>query len=123
VSSANATEQFLRDYIKSVWSLEVLLHLAGQSDRAFTPEELVTNLRASTAVVASSCEALQIAGLVVAEDGGRVRYVPASADLAAAVDRLREEYAVRPDALRRIIVSTAAGGASAFADAFRLRRD
>lgn len=123
MSSANATEQFLRDYIKSVWSLEVLLHLASEPERAFTPEELVVSLRASNAIVQTSVDALQVAGLIVTDEKGQVRYSPAGADLRKAVEQVREEYAVRPDAVRRIIVSTATGGASAFADAFRLRKD
>ena len=37
--------------------------------------------------------------------------------------QLEKQYAVRPDAVRRAIVSTASSGSTAFADAFRLRKD
>ena len=51
------------------------------------------------------------------------KYSPASADL----DRLAREtdalYASKPDAVRRLIVSNAGLGLTAFADAFKLKRD
>ena len=43
--------------------------------------------------------------------------------VATCVDELESLYAVRPDAVRRAIVSTGSSGASAFADAFKLRKD
>lgn len=123
VPSAIDTEQFLRDNFKSVWSLELLLHLAREPDRSFLPSELVEVLRASQGIIEKGLAALVAAGLIVAEDDGGVRYTPASSDLRTLVERVRDEYAMRPDAVRRLIVSSAASGASAFADAFRLRKD
>jgi DNA-binding FadR family transcriptional regulator len=118
-----AIEQFLRDNIKSVWTLEVLLHLAAQPECSPTRRELVDNLRASKAIVDKSLVALIATGLVLVEEGDRVRYGPATADLRALVEKVREEYATRPDAIRRIIVSAAASSAAAFAEAFRLRKE
>lgn len=123
VPSAIDTEQFLRNNFKSVWSLELLLHLALEPERGFLPSELVEALRASHGIVDKSLAALVAAGIIVAEDDGKVRYAPASADLHTLVERVRDDYAMRPDAVRRVIVSGAASGASAFADAFRLRKD
>ncbi len=117
-------EQFLRDTFKSVWSLELLLHLAQEPGRSFLEGELVEALRSSKGIVEKSLAALVAAGLVVAENDGGVRYSPANPDLRSLVERVRDEYAMRPDAVRRVIVSGAArSGASAFADAFRLRKD
>ena len=121
--SAINTGQFLRDNFKSVWSLELLLHLASEPDRSFLPGELVEAMRASQGIVEKSVATLVAAGLVVAEDEGAVRFAPASSDLHALVEAVRDEYAMRPDAVRRVIVSGAVSGASAFADAFRLRKD
>lgn len=121
--SAIDTEQFLRDNFKSVWSLELLLYLAREPDRSFLPGELVEVLRASHGIVEKSVAALIAAGLIVLEDASGVRYAPASPDLRDLVTQVRDEYGSRPDAVRRVIVSGAASGASAFADAFRLRKD
>lgn len=121
--SAPDTEQFLRDYFKSIWSLELLLHLEREPERSFLPAELVEALRASHAIVEQSLAGLLAGGLIVAEDDGRVRYAPANPRLRGLVERVRDGYASRPDAVRRVIVSSVANGASAFADAFRLRKD
>ena len=117
------TGKFLRDNFKSVWALELLLQLERQPDRSFTPGDLVVALRASQGIVEKGLLSLVAAGLIVADEDGRVRYAPASPDLCTLVERVRDEYASRPDAVRRVIVSGAASGASAFADAFRLRKD
>lgn len=117
------TRQFLRDNFKSVWALELLLHIARESERSFTSGDLVEVLRASHAIVDQGLAGLVAAGLIVTEEDGRVRYIPASADLHALVESVKDEYALRPDAVRRVIVAGAASGASAFADAFRLRKD
>ena len=66
---------------------------------------------------------LLAAGLVVVEQDGSVRYGPASADLEALVDGVATFYAKSPDAVRRLIVAAANPGVSAFADAFRLRKE
>jgi hypothetical protein len=123
VPFAVETRQFLRDNFRSVWSLELLLHIARESDRSFTSGDLVGILRASPAIVDQGLVGLVAAGLVVTEDDGRVRYAPANPELHALVEGVKDEYALRPDAVRRVIVAGAASGASAFADAFRLRKD
>ena len=81
----------------------------------------MAGLRASDSIVAQSVESLVAAGLVATEADGRARYLPASADL----DRRAGEafYAKSPDAVRRLIVMSANEGLTAFADAFRLRKD
>jgi hypothetical protein len=49
--------------------------------------------------------------------------MPVSDEVAAVVDQAEALYAKRPDAVRRAIVSAASGDATAFANAFRLRKD
>lgn len=116
------TEQFLRDTFRSVWSLELLLYLQSHPERGFTPAELVEALRASQGIVEQSLGGLIASGLILADDG-RVRFAPANPGLRALAGRVRDDYASRPDAVRRVIISGLASGASAFADAFRLRKD
>jgi len=123
VAEASDTETFLRDTFRSVWSLELMLHLERAPKRGFQAAELVEALRASQAIVDQSLGALLAAGLIVVEEDGAARYAPANARLAELAADARAMYASRPDAVRRIIVSGAASGATAFADAFRFRRD
>ena len=114
---------FIRDHFKSVWSLELLLLLMRDPALTWQREQLVAALRASDSVVATGLEYLIAGGLIVRDKAGMTRYSPASADL----DRLAREaealYASKPDAVRRLIVSNAGLGLTAFADAFKLKRD
>jgi hypothetical protein len=114
---------FVRSSFRSVWALELLLHLKRGGDRYWTRTELVETLRASDLVVASGIESLLAAGLVLQRDDGSARFAPASPDLARLVDGAEALYAKKPDAVRRMIVAAASDGAAAFAAAFKLRRD
>lgn len=117
----------LRDFIaasfRSVWALELLCLLRRNRDRSMSHEEMVSGLRASQLVVSQSLESLSAAGLVLIEASGAARYGPASGSLDKLVAGAEEFYARSPDAVRRIIVSAANPSLTAFADAFRLRRD
>jgi hypothetical protein len=106
-----------------VWSLELLLHLKRHADRAWPSKELVAALRGSELIVTQGCSALLKAGLVIVDDQGSVRYQPASTDLEALVHQTELLYARSPNAVRRMIVTSTHSGLSAFADAFRLRKD
>jgi len=117
------TQSFITSTFPSVWALELLLQLKADPERAFSNGELVELLRASDAVVTRSGEALLAAGLIIHDDDQRLQYGPVSPELDALVVRTRDLYRSRPDAIRRLIVSATTGGLSAFADAFRLRRD
>lgn len=114
-------DAFLRDQFRSVWALELLLLLERNADRTFSSDDLVESLRASRAIVEQGIAGLLAGGLIVVEGADRVRYAPAGSDLRRLVEMARDNYASRPDAVRRVIVSGAASGVSAFADAFRLR--
>lgn len=104
-----------------MWALELLLMLKRER-RAWSHDELVATMRASELVVSKALDALVAAGLASVEGQG-VTYMPINDEVAACVDQLESLYAVRPDAVRRAIVSTTSSGASAFADAFKLRKD
>ena len=106
---------------RSVWALELLLLLKRES-RLWSREELISTLRASDLVVNKALDELVAAGLVSVEGEG-VRYMPVSDDVTSQMDEVEALYSARPDAVRRAIVSASASGATAFADAFRLRKD
>ena len=74
-------------------------------------------------MVTQSVESLAAAGLVLVEADGSACYAPGSAGLDRLVGQAEALYAKSPDAVRRMIVSAANPGITAFADAFRLRKD
>ena len=112
---------FIGSSFRSVWALELLL-LVKREHRPWSREELITTLRASELVVNKAIDELVAAGLISVEGDG-ARYMPVSEDIAKNVKQVEKVYSARPDAVRRAIVSASASGATAFADAFRLRKD
>ena len=117
---------FIKGTFRSIWSLELLLLLKTQPERRWSKTEMVSSLRGSESVVSQSVGSLVAAGLVtVEEDEGEPRYFyqPASDDTRRLAEATQKLYAKRPDAVRRLIVMSANEGITAFADAFRLRKD
>ena len=106
---------------RSVWALELLLFLKREA-RPIPPAELISALRASDLVVNKALDALIAGGLVSLDDKGAI-YMPVNDQVAKRMDEVEKLYAARPDAVRRVIVSAASSGATAFADAFRLRKE
>jgi biotin operon repressor len=113
--------RFIGSSFRSVWALELLL-LLKRDNRPWSRDELISALRASELVVNKTLDELLAAGLISIE-GDQAVYQPASPDMRNAIDAVEKLYSARPDAVRRAIVSTASSGATAFADAFRLRKD
>lgn len=113
---------FLRSHFRSVWALELLLHLKRHADRSWSTAELIDVFRASDVVIGRSLDDLLAGGLVVVEHDQQARYCPANEDLERLIVETAMLYAKKPDAVRRLIVAPPADGVSAFADAFRLRR-
>lgn len=104
-----------------MWALELLLVLK-KAGRPYLPGELVSVLRASELVVSNASDSLIAAGFVSIDDHG-VRYLPVNDEIAEKVERIEMLYAARPNSVRRAIISSASSGATAFADAFKLRKD
>ena len=121
--SEHEVTAFIRASFRSVWALELLCLLRQNQGRSLSRAEMVAGLRGSDLVVTQGVEALTAAGLVVAEGDGAARYQPASEALDALVEATEATYRTSPDAVRRMIVAAANPGISAFADAFRLRKD
>lgn len=113
---------FIRDHVRSVWALELLLLLRRQPDRVWTAEALLGELRASTAIVAAALGQFERGGLVLADDGGAYRYAPASDILRDLCDGLEEIYRERPVAVINAIASPAER-LQGLADAFKFKGD
>lgn len=90
--------------------------------RPWAREELINALRASELVVSGALDSLVAGGLAGVSEQGAV-YMPVSQSVADLVDRTEELYALKPDSVRRMIVTSGASGIAAFADAFKLRKD
>ncbi|HYI40469.1 MAG TPA: hypothetical protein VE053_09145 [Allosphingosinicella sp.] len=114
---------FIRSTFRSVWALELLCFLRQEPEVARSHGEMVAGLRGSDLVVTQSVESLTAAGLVTAEADGSARYAPATRDVDDLAERAVALYKRSPDAVRRTIVAAANPAITAFADAFRLRKD
>ncbi len=123
MSADDDVTSFIRSTFRSVWSLETMLFLFRNRERAWDRGELVAALRGSVSTVGHSIELLVSAGLIETDEAGAARFQPASGDLERLAAATAEQYARTPDAVRRQIVLAANSGLAAFADAFRLRRD
>jgi hypothetical protein len=121
MASEDEISSFIRSSFRSVWSLELLL-LLRREPRLWSHDELVGALRASDLVVSQGLEMLCIAGLVTVDEKGSGLYSP-TPGAAALVDGAAAFYARSPDAVRRLIVDRKVSGLTAFADAFRLRKE
>lgn len=113
--------RFIAASFPSVWALELLLALKREL-RLWTHQELIAALRASDLVVSNALDALVAAGLASIEGDG-ARYMPVNDEVAGCVDQVEQLYRSRPNSVRRAIVAASASSATAFADAFKLRRD
>ena len=116
-------ESFIVGSFRSVWALEVLRFLASQPDASFMPGELIERLRVSDAVIAQSVASLAAAGLIMTDSSGGIGFHPGSDQQLAMVKAAIDLYDKSPDKVRRMIVTRSSPGITAFADAFRLRRD
>lgn len=114
---------FIGNSFRSVWALEVLRFLVERRDETHDAAELIAELRASNSVISQSIATLEAAALITLDEGGNIRFQPASDEL----DHLAQEavalYERRPGQVRRIIVSHTSPSITAFADAFKLRKD
>lgn len=116
-------EQFIGDSFGSIWDLELLSALLERPGRVATAAELVQRMRASELVVSRGIEALVAAGIASLDDHGGLTFSPVNDDVAACARAAQEFYKRFPGRVRRLIVTRHAPGLTAFADAFKLRKD
>jgi hypothetical protein len=112
---------FIRESVRSVWALELLLLLRRTPDRLWTEEALVRELRASLPLVRDNLAVFETSGLVACEAGG-CRYAPASPVLAGLCDELERRYRESPVRLINAIASPK-DKLQTLADAFKLKGD
>jgi hypothetical protein len=110
---------FVREHVRSVWALELLLALRRDPDRCWAADELVRELRASTTLVSSNLQAFERSGLAMLTDEGCYRYAPASPVLDELCGLLQSAYRERPVAVINMIAKPDA--LQSLADAFKFR--
>lgn len=115
-------ETFIGSSFRSIWSLDLVQYLFANRQESHSKEQLIAALRASESVVSQSIDSLVAVGLVVV-DRDLVRIHIADAQSRGLIEGAIKLYAKSPDKVRRLIISAASPGITAFADAFRLRKD
>jgi len=115
-------ETFISSSFRSIWSLDLVQFLYANPEISYSREQLITALRASESVVSQSIASLTAAGLVLI-DGDKVRIHFGNDAAKRLIEGAIQLYSKSPDKVRRLIVSAALPGLTAFANAFRLRRD
>lgn len=113
--------QFVREHIRTMWAVELLLALKADAERCWAPSELVRELRASKTLVDDNLQRLQRGGLVIEDDRSCWRYRPAGAAIAALADRLEQAYRERPVSVINLIARR--DPIQGLADAFKFRGD
>lgn len=110
---------FLRHSIKTVWTLEILLILRRDPDRAWNSEDLIRESRSSTLILQEVFENLEQAGLIAMEENGRFRYRGVSPLPERLVEEIASVQARRPAAITKALLSVSSGKVRTFADGFR----
>lgn len=113
---------FVREHVRSVWAVELLLLLKRDPDRRWPAADLVRELRASTLLVNDNLQRFERSGLAVREDGDLWRYAPAMPMLGELADRLEAAYRERPVTVINLIAAPP-DPVQGLADAFKFRGD
>jgi hypothetical protein len=112
---------FIGSSFRSVWALELVLLLKSER-RPWSRADLVATLRASELVVNNALDGLVAAGIASVDEQG-ASYMPVNAQIGECVDEVEKLYRSKPNAVRRAIIAASASSATAFANAFKLRKD
>jgi hypothetical protein len=110
---------FVRQHVRSVWALELLLLLRRDPARCWRPDELVRELRASQRLVSDNLSRFETSGLV-APDDDCFRFAPATPVLDALCGQLEAAYRERPVSVINMIAQPG-GPLQSLADAFRFK--
>jgi hypothetical protein len=111
---------FVREHVRSVWAVELLLVLKRDANRAWPPDALTAELRASQSLVVDNLQRFERSGLAIRDEELGWRYAPASPLIAQLADRLEQAYRERPVAVINLIAAPP-DPIQGLADAFRFR--
>lgn len=111
---------FLQHSIKTVWTLEILLILRRDPNRAWNPEELIRESRGSTLILQEVLANLHQARLIDTDGDHRIRYHSATPALERLVGEIASAQARRPAAVTKALLSVSSDKVQNFANAFRV---
>jgi hypothetical protein len=111
----------LSQHVASALELDVLLAMRGRRD-AIGAGELARELRSNETVTAATLEKFTGLGLL-AREGDAYSFRPETPRLEKATNALADSYASRRVRVIQFIYGRPSESVSAFADAFKLRRD
>lgn len=111
---------FIRERVRSVWALEMLLVMRSAEPRAWSAANLTAELRASVSLVQANLILLERAGLLARDEGDLYRYAPSTARLRQLCDQLESAYRERPVWVVNVIAAPS-DRLRALADAFRFK--
>jgi hypothetical protein len=111
---------FVRESVRSVWAMELLLLLSRDTTRHWQTAELVRELRANPTLIQDNLAVFERNGLA-ASDAAGWRFAPANEKLREMTDRLAQAFRERPVATMTLV--TRADPLQSFSDAFKLRGD
>jgi hypothetical protein len=112
---------FVTASVDSVWTLELLLLLKRQPERAWETEELIREMRSSPVVIADALKMLQGTGLVMQNAAGAFRYQAASERLDRLATELEQAYSTKPMTVIKAIVAAPPDKLRIFSDAFKFK--
>jgi hypothetical protein len=113
--------EFIQRSFKSAWNVELLLQLRREPERFWSHQELKSVLRASDSIIKEGLLVLDVAGLIKNDVNLGSRYAPQNEQLDRLTMELEQIYKERREVLMRLLYPNQK--LSAFADAFRIRKD
>lgn len=116
-------EQFISDSFASIWDLELLSVILEQRGSGQTSAMLLERMRASDLIIEQGVHSLVASGLAVVDENGKLFFRPVNAELEECAVNAVAFYNRFPGRARRLMIARQAPGLTAFADAFRLRKD
>ncbi len=118
-------EQLLREHIRSIETLEILLSLRDEPERRWTVADVYQKVRSSERSVSHNLAELSRRGLVrqEAQNPPAYQFAPQTDPLRETVERLAHLYAERRVRIVEAIYSERVSEVDEFAKAFRLRKD
>ena len=111
---------FVRENVRSVWALELLVLLSRNPSRHWQPSELIRELRANSALIQNNLEIFQRNGLAASDENGWY-FLPANERLQELTRYLAQAFQERPVATMTLV--TRADPLQSLSDAFKLRGD
>ena len=112
---------FIRTYIGSVYTLELLLLIRRHPEKSWKSDDLVRELRSSGTAVAEALGRLTRGGLVSESSPGLYTFAPVSPKHERLCAEIEKAYASMPISVMKALVAAPDEKLRLFSDAFKLK--